>query len=168
MKKFAILFCISLLTYSCSKSDDGDGNTDADFIVHRNSTLSIIENNNAANVMVENGENLVFEYRFSTEGEPQIADDEYTEIVYFELDANTEDFNLNSNDFEAANAYVGRFCFCGNTGFFPISNGEIIGEKVGSRDWKVSLAVEAIIEAQENSPEMSIEAEASGIFRTRN
>lgn len=167
MKKLVYLFLFSASLISCSKSDDGNDDH-RDYIIYPNASLNIIETENSKFIEVEEGNNLVFEYKFSTEGAPEIADDEFTEIVYFELNANTEDFSFNENDFEGINAYLGRFCFCGNTGFFKITSGTMNGEKTGNNQWRVSINVEAMIEANENVPEMNFTAMATGTFRPRN
>lgn len=169
MKKLAILILISLFLISCSSSDDDVENPEnTDYIVYQNASLVINETENGTFMEVEDGDKLVFEYKYSTEGQPEIADDEFTEVVYFELDHNTGDFTLDESDFEATRTYLGRFCFCGNTGFFPVTSGIIEGEKTGDLRWNVTLDVEALIEAENDMPETSFEAKASGIFRPRN
>ena len=170
MKNVAILLMISFFLISCSTSDDDiqDNPEEANYIVYPNATLEVNETENETFIEVIDGDMLVFEYRYSTEGAPEIADDELTEVVYFEIDKNTEDFSLNEANFEASTAYLGKFCFCGRTGFFEITSGEINGEKTGELQWRISLDVQAFIEAEDNIPEVTFEASASGNFRPEN
>lgn len=168
MKKTALLFLACLLLFSCSKSDDGENPENTDYIVYQNSSLVINETENGTFIEVGEGDKLVFEYKYSTEGRPEIADDEFNEVVYFELDQNTGDFTLDQGDFEASRTFLGRFCFCGNTGFFQVTSGFIEGEKTGDLRWNVTLDVEALIEAENDMPETSFEVQASGTFRPRN
>jgi len=170
MKNTAIIFIISIFLISCSKSDDDTpGNPeDANYIVYPNSSLVINDTENGTFIEVESGNKLVFEYRYSTEGDPEIVDDEFTEVIYFELDGNTEDFSLNEENFSATKTYLGKFCFCGRTGYFPVTSGAISGEKTGDLQWRVSLDVEALIAAENEIPEIIFKATASGNFKPEN
>ena len=170
MKNLAILLMISIFLISCSTSDDDiqENPEEANYIVYPNASLEVNETENGTVIEVVDGDMFVFEYRYSTEGVPEIADDELTEVVYFEVDEDTQDFNLNEANFEASRAYLGKFCFCGRTGYFPITSGEINAEKTGDLQWRISLDVKALIEAENNIPEMTFEASASGNFRPEN
>ncbi|SDS45406.1 hypothetical protein [Gramella sp. MAR_2010_147] len=170
MKNIVLLLLISVFLISCSKSDDHPRNNpdDANYIVYPDSSLVFTNTENGTFIEVQSGNKLVFEYRYSTEGRPEIADDEFTEVVYFELDPATENFTINQDSFESTQSYLGKFCFCGRTGYFPITSGEINGEKTGSLQWRVSLDVNALIEAENNIPEMTFEANASGTFKPTN
>jgi len=167
MKNIAILFVISIFLISCSKSDDDNpGNPEEEnYIVYPNSSLVVSNTENGTFLEVEAGNKLVFEYRYSTEGRPEIADDELTEVIYFELDPNTENFSINQDDFEDTKTYLGKFCFCGRTGYFQVTSGEINGQKIGDLQWDVSLDVKAFIEAENDIPEITFEAQAMGDFK---
>ena len=57
------------------------------FKVHSDSKVDIEEYSGVAS-----GSKNVFQVETSTQGSPQIADDEFTEIFVFELDSNQDDF----------------------------------------------------------------------------
>lgn len=170
MKNIAFLLVISIFLISCSKSDDNPGNNpdDANYIVYPNSSVVVNNTENGTFIEVESGNKLVFEYRYSTEGRPEIADDELTEVLYFELEPNTENFSINEENFEVTSTFLGKFCFCGRTGYFQVTSGEINGEKIGDLQWKVSLDVDAFIAAENDTPEMTFQASASGTFKPAN
>jgi len=167
MKNIAILLILSIFLISCSKDDDDNpGNLEeVNYIVYPNSSLVLNETENGTFIDVEAGNKLVFEYRYSTEGRPEIADDEFTEVVYFELEPNTENFSINEENFEVTKTFLGKFCFCGRTGYFQVTSGEINGEKIGDLQWNVSLDVEAFVEAENDIPEITFEAQAMGNFK---
>jgi len=166
MNKLAFLFVISIFLISCSSSDDTPVNDpeDVNYIIYPNSSLAVNTTENGTVIDVESGDKLVFEYRYTTDGVPEIADDEFTEVVYFEVDQNSKNFIINQENFGTTKTHLGKFCFCAKTGYFQVTSGEIKGEKIGDLQWDVSLDVKAFIEADDEFPELTFETTASGNF----
>lgn len=88
-------------------------------------------------VTVESGDLSVFKMEYVSNDDPQIDDDELTEIVYFETDISSIDhFNMDVNE---ANAYFGMICFCAIGPFFNFSGGTISGEKLLDGRWQIEV-----------------------------
>lgn len=168
MKLINILFSgfLSLILLSCSASDDINIQ-DAQFIVYPNSSIKVTEADDRRNLDVVNGDKLVFAYTFDEPGDPDIADSGYSHYLYFELDKDTEDFKLNSDDFQIVKANFRRSCFCVYTDFRKIENGEINGKKTGNMTWKVTFDVNTLIEENEEIV-TEIKMSDSGTFRPSN
>lgn len=164
-----LLLTLMILSFSISCSSDDDDavnpkNLDS-YHYYQNSKLELIqqEENNLDATIIE-GEKLVFQYYFSTEGEPEIADDELEEFVLFEIDPASTDFELNSDSFSSHHAVIGQFCFCGKTGYFEISSGTIKGEKISDDTWLVHFDVTAIVPLNGAAEDFEIHINKSGKF----
>lgn len=133
IKKFLVPFLF--LAAACSNDDGGDVDT---FKFYQNATISV---NDADFAVIESGENLVFEYFFEAEENPQIADDEYAERIVFEVDADVEQFSFSDEELTTANTYFDKYCFCFIEGSIPIESGTISGRKFSSSTWQVSIDI---------------------------
>jgi len=168
MKRNSLLLFLSIILMSCDKSDDASGIKESvAYIVHENSALKISENDFGTFVEVVDGDKLVFEYTFSKASDPEIADSGLDKYLYFELDANTEDFQLTTNDFDVSNTYLRLSCFCPVTDFRRATSGEITAQKIGNLKWNISFDVAAGFTINEGEEEFaeSINFEDSGIFQ---
>ena len=168
MKKISLLLLLSIILISCDKSDDATGRKESvQYIVHENSALKISENDFGTFVEVIDGDKLVFEYTYSKASDPELADSGLDKYLYFELAANTEDFQLTTNDFNVSNTYLRRSCFCPITDFRRATSGEITAQKIGKMKWNISFDVTADITINEGEEEFaeSIKFEDSGIFQ---
>ncbi|AKA36406.1 hypothetical protein [Flagellimonas lutaonensis] len=133
IKKF--LLPLLFLTAACSNDDGGD--TD-EFNFYQDATITV---NDANFAVIESGENLVFEYFFRADDNPQIADDEYAERIIFEVDAAAEQFSFSDAELTAANTFFDKYCFCFIEGSIPIESGTISGRKFSSSTWQVSIDI---------------------------
>ncbi len=122
-----IIFFFALLGIIACDSDDGtdDGNDDT-------STYQFYEDaqvNLSANGFTEirDGVNLVFEYQFTAEDNPNIADDEFSERILFEIPENLNSFSFVDEELTTIQAYYDKYCFCLIEGSIPLTNGEITG-----------------------------------------
>lgn len=82
-----------------------------------------------------NGNKNLFQILTSTEGSSEIADDEFTNILVFELDSEQNDFSADETDFATMNAHFKRLCFCAETDFKEITAGCIQGMKDENGVW---------------------------------
>ena len=168
MKRNSLLLLLSIILMSCDKSDDATGRKElVQYIVHENSALKISENDFGTFVEVVDGDKLVFEYTYSKASDPELADSGLDKYLYFELAANTEDFQLTTNDFNVSNTYLRRSCFCPVTDFRKATSGEITARKVGNLKWNISFDVAADFTITEGEEEFSgsIKFQDSGIFQ---
>ena len=68
----------------------------------------------------------LIKYSYKRNVEENLADANYEEIIYIEINDASIDFNLKNEELTQVNAVFGRLCFCrGATGFYPIREGEL-------------------------------------------
>ena len=89
------------------------------------------------------GEHLVFQYQYTKRDHPQIADDEYSETIWFKVKPNGNTFFLKTNELEDAAVLFNRACFCIDGGLHKIKTGCIFGIKNSDNSWEVFLNLEA-------------------------
>jgi len=128
--------------FACSDTDD-------DIYAYRffkNKQLNIISSDEMHIKFgeVKEGNNLVFEYEFSTEGEINVIDDEYTEFIHFEIDKNVEEFNFKDEELSTINLVLSKRCFC----FFGNDEnkkaeptGIINGKKISENEWNITMEI---------------------------
>jgi hypothetical protein len=94
--------------------------------------------------IIESGENLVFEYRFDAYDEEQIADDEYSETIRFEIDSKLDKFSYSDDELLNIKAVFTPYCFC----YLPLTEsknvdpkGTISGEKTSNNEWKIKINI---------------------------
>jgi hypothetical protein len=118
-------------------------NQEYDFRFFENSSLQVDEGDRINGVDIVPGDKLVFQYEFVKNDSPQIADDEYTEYILFEIPAGLDSFIISGEDLKKSNAVFGAFCFCANVGYFWIDNGCIKGERVNNSTWNIAINISA-------------------------
>lgn len=92
------------------------------------------------NVDIMTGDQLVFEYEYVQRDNDRIADDEYTERIYFEIDPEIDSFSFRDAELAEVNLVMQPICFCIPTLGTPIS-GTLTGEKLSETAWKVEMDV---------------------------
>ena len=112
-------------------------------VFFQNSRLEITESDRINSVEIKPGDNLVFQYEYVKNDNPNIADDEYTERIIFEIPANIDSFVISGEDLKKSNAVFGVFCFCLDHGYFWIDDGCIKGEKVDDKHWNIAINISA-------------------------
>jgi len=142
MKK--ILPAIVMLSiFLCSCNSDDDSITD-EVIQHTYSTNSKIVTQDVNDITfadIEEGDNLVFKYRFTASQDNDIADDEYGERIIFEIDVNATEFSYSDDELESILTFFNQYCFCPNIGSIQILNGNISGTKIDSQNWNIDIDV---------------------------
>lgn len=107
--------------------------------VYTGSALEITGSDPIENVLLREGNKLVFNYRFHSPGNPNTTDDDVVEQVMFEVPLNVEEFFI--SDFEASRAVFRRRCSCDQNGYTYIKVGSIRGRKIDRSNWEVEMAV---------------------------
>ncbi len=80
--------------------------------------------------VIEKGENIVIEYKFSVKGPEGTADGDYSETVHFEINPAIESMNTNDKDLEQLNMLFGKHCFCkGEAGYYKVNKGNFVLQK---------------------------------------
>lgn len=85
----------------------------------------------------KSGDKNVFLMETETEGEPNIADDEFKNTLVFELDESQNSFSVDGNALSDMNVYFKRTCFCTEVEFKPVATGCLQGEKQTDGTWFV-------------------------------
>lgn len=101
------------------------------------------------------GTQLVFEYEYIKNDKENIADDEYTERIYFEIDPELSSFNFRDADLEGINLVKQPICFCIPILWTPVS-GTLTGEKLTETTWQVEMDV--VFEREGETSESSFNA----------
>ena len=146
MKKNYLLLIFTLILMSCNKNND-DSNQDLyTYTYYDKSELTITsrEDSYMKYGTIESGENLVFEYRFDAYDDEQIADDEYSETVRFEIDSKLDKFSYSDDELLNIKTVFTAYCFC----YFPLTEsqnvnpiGTIIGEKISNNKWNIKINI---------------------------
>lgn len=125
--------------FTCVDTSDPDVTTNdcldnwtCDFNLKPQSKVDIGEYDGLA----EGGKN-VFQMILRTEGSLQVADDELTVILVFELEPSQTSFSVEDSELEALNVYYRRVCFCLETAFVSINSGCMQGEQQSDGSWFV-------------------------------
>jgi hypothetical protein len=84
---------------------------------------------------VSSGDKNVFQMINDTEGSAAIADDEFTNILVFELDESQDSFSAEDNDLTGMQVHYRRICYCGETEFKAVNSGCLQGEKQADGSW---------------------------------
>jgi hypothetical protein len=142
MKKNYLLLIITLILISCK--DDNSSGDEYNYTYTEKSDLiiSTLEDSYMKFGAIEEGENLVFEYRFYAEDEELIADDEYGETIRFEIDSELTEFTYSNTELSNIDLVFTKHCYC----YFPIDEskdvkpkGIINGEKISENNWKIKI-----------------------------
>ena len=82
-----------------------------------------------------NGTKNAFQMINSTQGDLAIADDEFTNILVFELEESQNSFSVMDSELEDMQVHFQRICFCAEVDFIPITSGCMEGEKQSDGPW---------------------------------
>lgn len=148
MKTTKMLVLIAFLLLSCSTDEiNEDDHRDAvyySYTAKSRLTISSPEQQYMNYGLIEEGENLVFEYQFIAYDEEQIADDEYAETILIEIDSSLESFAYADDELATLPIVFTQYCYC----YFPMDEsknvppkGTIQGEKRANDEWHLTIDV---------------------------
>lgn len=86
------------------------------------------------------GDKLVFAYEYNKKDKENIADDEYTEYIYFEIDPEADSFEFSDSTLASCNLVMQPICYCLSGYGIPVS-GTLSGTKLSEERWQVELDV---------------------------
>lgn len=150
-----ILICIG-----CSDNQD-------EFYLYKyfqNSTIELPETNNSNTASIIDGNKLVFEYTYELEGDPEIPDSQFKEIIIFEIDPSLEEFSYTNQELVDINTYYRQLCFCPTDDSILITTGSISGRKLSETTWDIDILID--IDFPSGLPFLG--KEVSGVFRLSN
>jgi len=161
MKRTILLLTVLLILLSCDEKESNLDTYSYTFTENSELIITTIEESYMRFGSVEEGQNLVFKYRFKAHDEVQIADDEYAETIQFEIDPQLENFNYLNQELMNSNLVFAKHCFC----FFPFDElknvdpiGIISGKKISNKEWNISINVTFYGDEERN---------ISGIFKLK-
>jgi len=144
MKKNYLLLIFTLILISCNKDDSNQDLFTYTYFDKSELTITSSQDSYMKYGIIESGENLVFEYRFDAYDEEQIADDEYSETVRFEIDSKLDKFSYSDDELLNIKAVFTKYCYCG----FALTEsknvnpkGTISGEKISNNEWKIKINI---------------------------
>ncbi len=90
--------------------------------------------------VISEGEKTILKYTYNKNLVSKTQDSNYTEIVYAELNKTITEISLTSKELQTIKLYFGRLCYCkGETGYYPIKNGNFEIEKSGENAVKIEF-----------------------------
>ncbi|MEX0967141.1 MAG: hypothetical protein WD077_07875 [Bacteroidia bacterium] len=90
----------------------------------------------------QKGDSLVFEYEVKNAGKDEIADDEWTMRLMWQIPAKAKSFSLKAEDLSDARANYLVGCFCLGRGYYAINEGEISGIRSKNGVWQVHGSIQ--------------------------
>ena len=145
MKNFLYKTLVFILLFSCSQQEESsEGSYCYNF--QENAQLTIepfYEESYMKNGIVTQGNNLVFTYEYEAEDELNIADDEYSEVIQFEIEPAVTEFVYSDNELDTINAVYTESCFCDFTDESKNTSpqGTISGKKISETEWDITIDV---------------------------
>jgi hypothetical protein len=141
LKKILLLSTVVIL-FSCKSSKNSDDKINEDlktissvcseegdcsFVVHRNSSLNILEDTiGQIYPVIEEGKNVVIEFTYEVKGPEGTMDGDYSETVHFEIPETLDKLNLKNQELAQIKLLFGKHCFCrGEAGYYIVSEGSI-------------------------------------------
>lgn len=116
-------------------TNDCKNNFTCNFELHPNSKLDYNDVN--FDNYIKSGSNLVFRMHLHTDGEVNIADDEFTDLLYFEIDPATGSFSAENDELDLLNVRFQQLCFCADVSPKKPASGCMQGQKLDENHWKV-------------------------------
>ncbi|WP_452220170.1 hypothetical protein [Lacinutrix salivirga] len=111
------------------------------FEVFENKVLVINKDNiGALYPTLKDGKKTVLKYEYRRNEIANAQDDNYSEIIYIEIDSEPKSIFLKDNQLTDAKVLFGRLCFCrGQTGYYPVKDGQLTIAKSKKEDTSISL-----------------------------
>jgi len=97
-----------------------------------------------------------FSFIFTKEDVPEIADDEITTILVFELAQEKESFSVENDQLKQLNLNFRTLCYCVHTDFVEISSGCMQGERQSDGKWFIQANL--VFDYPDSNAEVKFEA----------
>jgi hypothetical protein len=141
MIRVSLIFCTILFCLSCKKGSLNGCSKDVyAYEILVSSKIDTLTNQGGFFYKINPGSNLVFRYAHTGPDCKNIADEEYTEYLVFQVPSGVSSFEYTNNQLKDAFCYFNRICFCPlNTNM--ISSGIIKGTKVSATKWILEINI---------------------------
>lgn len=138
-----IIIILLLTVYSCDNKSN-EASYSYQFFEASSLTVNTREDSYMKYGVIEQGNSIVFKYTFHAEDEEDIADDEYSEYIYFEIDPKLTEFEIGAESLIETKTTLtkGCFCFFGNASEKDVPPiGTIRGNRLSDTKWNIELNV---------------------------
>lgn len=145
MKNSCLLACafVCLSIFGCRQTGVSPTNCRSGkctYTIEANQQIEITGDSIQQFVNIVSGDKLVFAYEYVKNDKENIADDEYTEFIYFEIDLSVESFDFQDSELSDAALIMRPVCFCVPGLGIPVS-GSLSGSKINDNRWQVDMDV---------------------------
>jgi hypothetical protein len=127
----------------------------------------VLKDNGAGGIysdMTDSSNTVLFEYNFTAAQVNGIADDEYKEIIGFNIVPDkTGRFVLSGDQLKSANAYFYKGCFCMDRGSWPVTGGTVRGTKMSKTTWYINAELQ--VSSRMGDQPVTHTKKIKGIFR---
>jgi len=90
--------------------------------------------------VISEGNKTIFKFIYTRKQIPNTQDSNYTEVIFAELDSIISPKTFTDKTLKDAKLHFGRLCFCkGQTGYYPIKNGEYNITKSTKKSFKIDF-----------------------------
>ena len=146
MTKISMLsiFGLTLITMASCQRNCSKEKVLASWTENKVITLNISSDSLIWNYNVADGDQLVFSLNHADKECSNIADDEFGEIITFQVDPGAESFEFTDEELLAQNCFYHQYGAWVSGRRYPISKGKIYGEKRSDRKWNITIDVETI------------------------
>lgn len=138
IRLFSLLVVLGL-TVGCE--EDTNGSVNRGF--YQNKALRLSNNN--FGIALDDGDSLVFRYSLNHPEDPNISDDELTEVFWFQVSKNETSFTFESDEpgiSDTRTAAYQRLCFCGQIDF-EVINYSVTASQINQSEWQVEFKMQA-------------------------
>ena len=104
------------------------------------SSLVITNTNGTIYPEIKSGDKVVFQFTRQAAENPMVSDDEMTESLVFEADANWKTFEYRKKILLSKATYQ-LGCFCAERGYFTVTGGYIKGKKLANGNYLIDANV---------------------------
>lgn len=150
-----MLVVLAIVCLGCNNDDDNGVIETINYVYVLDSQIVINEVEGVNYASANDGENLVFEYEYINFGRNEMADDEYSETIIFEIPREVSSFEYIDDEIKDTKMHFTQFCYCVPEGSFEISQGFLKGSKNDDNLWQISFDVTFNRNDTENSRNFS-------------
>jgi hypothetical protein len=105
------------------------------------SKIDTLTNSGGIFYTINSGSNIVFQYTHAGPDCKNIADEEYTEFLVFQIPAALTSFQYQNNELAGVLTLFQRLCFCPPNAS-AVTSGFIKGTKISSSKWDIEINID--------------------------
>lgn len=148
MKYLSVLLVLSLSLVACNKYENPfvDQEAQFEYKTERNKQLikkvdTITSDYIRERYVTEDGDDIVFTFKQLKGFDNEVYDDEYTDIIRFEVPASATEFSYKGHTLLQAKVIYGAQGAWGGVSDRSVTEGIVSGKKIGDKTWEVMISV---------------------------